>query len=326
MYYNSTINISKGSSKIVLLLLIVFLFSLSGFTQTDSLSIYKPSFEFQFFSKSFIDDFDKSNSELDFQIDRTLLAYNQNLSNKFSLCLAGDSYTKNKDKTFKRTVYLKRAYVSFKNDNLSISAGLLVLEQLKYQRKIWGLRYIDKTFQHKNGYGDNRNSGILFKHKLNNHYKYDIALTSGYSTPGSTSTEKTRLSLGQTFGANNWHFRLFNAITFDTEYENTHSLFVVKEHNKLNIGCETAIILNQNNQVKEDYWGTSVFGNYTIVKNLMCFARYDYNDNLNNTNSKTCMWFGLQYSPFKYLKGSLYYENTDFSNSFVAFGLFLHYI
>lgn len=326
MYCKQNINISKASSKTFLLLAFVMLFSLSGFSQIDSLSIYKPSFEFQFFAKSFIYDFDKSNPEPDVQVNRTLLIYNQNLSNKFSLCLASDSYAKNKDKTFQRTLYLKRAFVRYKNDNLSVSAGLLVLEQFRYQRKIWGLRYIDKTFQNKNGYGDNLNSGILLKHKLRDSYKYDISFTSGYSTPKGNSTEECKLLVGQTFNKNQWSFRLFSAITFGSKYKNTHSVFVVKENDKLNLGCESAIILNKNNQAKEDYWGASVFSNYTFAENLMTFARYDFYDNVNNSNSQTCMWFGVQYSPIKFIKGSLYYKNTDFSDNFLGLALFLHYI
>ena len=170
-----------GRRRCILLLLLFF--SFSSYSQQMEFNRKKYSLEFQLFANTNINGSSLNTLKTDYHFNRTLVVFQRNLSERINFSLAGDTYVKNGDKPYVLTPYLKRLYFKYHYNGLAVSAGLLVLEQFKYQRKIWGLRYLDKTFQNEFKYGDNRGIGVLIKHDLNDRFSYDIAITSGYCTP-----------------------------------------------------------------------------------------------------------------------------------------------
>lgn len=314
----------KNCRKCIFLLLIFFFHAVNTNAQHDTVELKKYSIEFQIHANT---SFNKNRSQqLKFEYDfkRTLIVYQQHLSKSTNFILAGDTYVKNNEKFYNRTPYIKRAYLQYHNQDISISAGLLVLEQFKYQRKIWQLRYIDKTFQNKFQYGENRNIGILIEQNINSRFSYDIAITSGYYTPINNSSKNYQLMTGQTLNTDFCTIRLFNSISLKTDYEHILSLFITKEIKNSKLGIEVAKKNSSNKQLDEDKYGFSIFGNHLIHKNIMCFARYDFNKESIKPKTKNIIWLGIQYSFKKHINASIFYKNEDLATNFYGLALFLH--
>jgi hypothetical protein len=315
-----------SSIRICLLLLSLLGNPLFVFSQNDSTNQVSSSIELQIFADAEYETVNNDNGDFSYNIKRTLLVYNQDLSNHFSFCLAGDSYAIDKNKTFKRDFYLKRAYLNYTKKNISITTGLLVTEEFKFQRKILDMRYIDKTFRNKFAFGENRNTGILFKHKINQNHTYDIAFTTGHITPFSNNTNYPQIMGGQTFSRQNWSFRHFHSLAFDTAHENIHSLFISKEFERLTFALESSAIFNENNQTTEDYYGISVFSKLIIHPRIKCFFRYDMNHNMHTSEiDKQYLWAGVELSPSKYIRASIFYKSTNFESNYFGIAMFVHF-
>lgn len=323
MFGKLTGNLKSGRKKCILFLLLFFFVGICKAKQ-DSIPVKKYTIEFQLFANTNYISQHNEESDFKFNIKRSMLVYKQHLLPKMSFCLAGDTYTKNNDKFLKRVPYLKRAYVNYRIGNIAFTAGLLVLEHFKYQRKIWGLRYLEKTFQNKFKYGKNRSIGVLMTHNLNRYFSYDFAITSGYDTPVKYASRKYQFMTGQTFSTNFCSFRLFNNISIAAEYEHVISLFVTKNIKSFNFGIEGARKFSNHDQVDEDKYGFSAFGNYSFSNKLMCFARYDTNKELKNRYAENLIWGGFQYSFNKHLNASVYYKSDDFNKNFFGLALFFY--
>ena len=284
----------------------------------------KYSFEFQIFANAAFSNETNQSLKFDYSFKRTLVIYNQQISDNFNICLAGDSYAKDKEKPYQLTPYLKRAYIQYHHQALSVSAGLIVLEHFKYQREIWKLRYVDKTFQNKFNYGENRSTGILLEQKLSSRFSYDIAIISGYNTPIDHSSREFKLMTGQTFNTDFCSFRLFNSIVWNPYYEHVISFFITKEIRKNILGIEVAGEFSNNTQTDEDKYGFSVFGTHSFNNKIMGFARYDMNKNSMNQEDADVLWTGIQYSFKKHLKASLFYKNEELKTSFYGLSVFIH--
>ncbi|TKG96859.1 hypothetical protein EYV94_00050 [Puteibacter caeruleilacunae] len=289
------------------LLLLLFFTTLHVSAHQDTLR-RNTSIEFQLFAKAGFNDEKSKTIDFDHHIDRTLLVYKQSLSNKFLFCLAGDSYSKNKEKPYELRPFLKRVYIQYHNKKMSLTGGLLVLEQFKYQRKLWRLIYIEKTFQYKCKYGDNRNVGVLMKYKLSNRFSYDVALTSGFSTPSKDSHEKYTVMTGQTFNAGQWGIRFFNSVSVNPYFSHVISLFVAKQLQNGVLGLELANKTSDNKQTKEDKLGASVFGNYHFTKSLMCFARYDVNKQQCDRSAVNVIYAGVEHAFKDVIHASVFYK------------------
>ena len=196
------------------------------------------------------------------------------------------------------------------------------MEQFKLQRKIWGLRYIDKTFQNKFKYGENRNTGIQFKHKVNNRFSYDVALTSGIYTPEKLNYDHATIMSGQTYQINNFSIRLFNSMSLEKEYEHVISLFLCKELKGTNIALEIARKLSHQSGEKQPDYGFSVFATQKLAKNITVFGRYDHNNEKGFATN--WLWGGVEYTLKDFLKTSIFYKNQDFTIDYYGVGIFMY--
>ncbi|WP_372754977.1 hypothetical protein [Labilibaculum sp.] len=314
----------KNSRRDIFLLLLFFFYGLTANAQQNTIREKKYSFEFQLFANTNFNNETSQQLKFEYEIKRTLVVYKQQLSRNINFCLAGDTYVKDQNKTYNRKPYLKRAYFQYNNHDLSFSAGLLVSEQFKYQRKIWQLRYISKTFQNKFSYGENRNIGMILKHNLSSRFSYDLAITSGYYTPINNSSKKYQIMAGQTFKTNFCTFRLFNSIELHATHEHILSFFITKKINNGGFGLEAARKNNKNKLADEDQYGFSIFGNHSFSKNTMCFARYDTNKESVKSHATNIFWVGIQSSFKKHMNASLFYNNKDLDMHFYGLAVFIH--
>ncbi len=314
----------ESSRRILSLLLLSFLYAHNTNAQQDSVKGKNYSINFQVFAKAgFYHEASKPLTEK-YDLNRTLIVYNQHFFKRWNFCLAGDTYVKDNNEIYQRTPYIKRAYLQYQQQGLSLLAGLLVSEQFKYPRKIWQLRYVSKTFQNYFDYGENRNIGILLKHTVAERFWYDIAFTSGYYTPIKDSSKKYQFMTGQTLQTVFCTIRLFNCISLNTNHEHILSLFLSKQIKEARFGIEAAKKSSHNNPESQDQIGFSVFGNYLRFKNILLFTRYDLNKKSINTQPQKVLWAGIQYSIKKHLNASIFYKNENPDTNFYGLALFLH--
>lgn len=319
--FNKQINPNKNSKGFFLPLLF-FYFTLNVNAQQETFRDKNYYIDYQFFTNAAFTNENSSPLEFDYHINRTLLIYTQNLSENLNFQLAGNTYQDKDEKPLSLKPYIMRAYLKYHNESVSVSAGLLLLEQFSYQRKLWQLRYVDKNFQFKYDYGESRNTGILIKHNLNSKFTYDIAFTTGYTTP-SSYTERYTIMSGQNYYAGFCTFRLFNSISLESDYRHAISFFVSRKFSKTDIGMELARVYSKNKLPEDNKYGYSVFGHYFISGNLMCFARYDMNKYSDDSEKNHVILAGVQESFKKHIRLSLFYENEDFNTNYYKLALFI---
>jgi hypothetical protein len=316
----------KDSQRFILLLLFFISPAINSQAQQDTLIQNTHSLELQVFAEAGLNNEASEQIRPTYSFKRTLLIYSCHLPRNFNFFLAGDTYVKRDKKPFQVSPYLKRAYLEYNSPGLSVSAGLLVLEQFKYVRQIWQLRYVEKTFQNKFMYGENRNIGILLKHRVSSYFSYDFAFTTGYSTPISRYSAKYILMGGQTFDTDFCAFRLFSSISLSSDYEQTFSLFITKNLLKSAIGMEIAGKYSSARLLDENKYGFSVFWNHSFSQNIMCFGRYDMNRKSEGPETENIILAGIQYSFKKHFRGSIFYENENFETNFYKLAVFIHYM
>lgn len=248
---------------------------------------------------------DYQESQSDYEFERTLLIYEASLPKQFNICLGLDSYTEDSDNDFNRTMYLKRANLAYHFHNLEIKGGLMVLDNFINQRKAWGHRYISKTFQNLNKFGENRGVGIAFRHKIFRNLQSNITVINGDITPEEKSKDYYTFQTSQIFQTEQWTLHLLNNIT--EKQEHTHAVFVNFQQKDYNLGLELVSDFNENSQ---DYLGASIFTNYRIYSKLMVFARLDMLDNSNGFRD-TFKMCGLEAQIFKYFRSAFYYRHQS---------------
>jgi hypothetical protein len=307
------------NSKFLYSLLFAFLsYSQNSIAQTDT---SKHSIEIQIFANVGLEKKRELTLKSKYKLSRTLLIYKYEPTKNLFISVAGDTYLKDKNKALYLTPYLKRAYLQYHQKSITAQLGLIVLEQFKYQRKIWQLRYIDKTFQNKFNYGENRSIGALIIHRPNKKMSFDYAIVTGYYTPNKWE-HKYSLSFGQTFKVGFVSIRFFNSISIKTEPVHVNSVFITKSLPKTIIGLEVANEFVYNSILQRRQHGASIFLNQKISKLASCFTRYDINQSKNKTG--TNIYLGLEFKIKEHAKIAVFDNIVNLQSSY--FGLSVFYI
>jgi hypothetical protein len=117
-------------------------------------------------------------NETAFEITRAYLGYEYNFSSNFSAKINLDFGDPELGK-FQHVAYLKYAYLNYMNRNLSIYFGMIKTSLFEIQEKIWGHRYILKSFQDEYNFESSADIGISLSYKINDIISIDAILVNG---------------------------------------------------------------------------------------------------------------------------------------------------
>ena len=266
-----------------------------------------------------------------FNVERTYFGYTYFASENFFAEVKLDISAPN-DVTSgslrKRVAHIRNAYGTFLIDNsTSISFGMVNLETSNIQEKMWGHRYLYKTFMDEHKFGHKTDLGIVLRHTVNEQLNVDIAVS---NNEGYGSVQKD-LDFLYGFGATitptpEFTLRLYGDYSNLSNKPITLSSFISINPFESNWSwnAEYNYKINNNGIKDHNLAGLSLYTTYTFTNAVGVFARYDKLwsnvldedfDPWNHARDGNAIVGGVEYIPTSNLRVSLAYSGWIFDNS-----------
>jgi len=253
----------------------------------------------------------ESKNETAFEITRAYLGYEHEFSRHFSAKINLDVGDPESGK-LQHTAFLKNAYMEFSDNNFSTCFGMISTIQFKLQEKIWGHRYILKSFQDEYKFGSSADLGISVAYKLHDMVSVDAIFMNGEGYKSVQADSAYRAGGGITITPiKGLALRGY----FDYEKKNEALLHIATfmGYSKDAISAGVEFNIENNNKYEKDHnlTGFSAYASYQLKKKLQLFGRYDYLTS-NKLSGETDPWnvskngqlfmAGVEYAPVKGIK------------------------
>lgn len=275
-----------------------------------------------------------------FDIGRAFLGYNYKFTPTWQaqIVLDGASYQSPVAGTDAHTVnmYLRNAFVNWKDNGFNISFGVLGLLEYNLQENYWGHRYVEKSYQDLNSMGPSVDLGATIEYAFNPMLSADVSFTNGQGIRKIQQSTSARYALGVTARpvkglAIRAYADVFNesedlrdalpAGVTGVDYKNKYitALFVGYKNKQVSVGAEYNHLYNLGFIEKKDYHGFSVYSSVKVAPKWGVFGRYDltqssqannYPDNWNKLDGQL-MILGVEYQIAKQLKISPNFRNSN---------------
>lgn len=262
--------------------------------------------EFQPSGKAFVKVFSNFNTEVTngvsqsaFEVSRAYFGYEYKMSEHFSGKMNLDVGDPGVGK-LPMTAYLKNAYVNYKNGNFSAKMGLIGTNSFGILEKLWGNRYVEKSFQDKNKFNSSADLGIGLAYKLSDWVSADLMFVNGegYKKLQADNSFKTGVGVTVKPVADFIIRAYYDFMGNDNDVtQTTISGAVGYKGSDLTAGVEYNLQQNVKNTADKTMSGISAYANYSIGDQSKVFGRFDALKDDNNL-----IIAGLEYAPVKGLK------------------------
>jgi hypothetical protein len=251
-----------------------------------------------------------------FEITRAYLGYGYKFSKYISAKVTLDVGNP-KVGALEMTAYLKNASLTYKQNGFTLNFGVISLLQFKTQTKIWGYRYIYKSFQDQYKYNSSADLGINIAYKFSDFISGDFSLTNGEGYKKIAADSSLRAGFGVTINPiKSLILRAYyDCIKKKSINQQSISLFLGYKIKNISIGAEYNKQLNHKNSDGKDLNGYSFYTTYTVNKKFKLFGRYD---KLSSSNTLDKEWnlakdgslfiVGMEFTPVKGIKISPNYQ------------------
>jgi len=315
---------------------------LSLFIFSTTATAQKPQEEFRpsgrIIARSFIDfsqGFGTANKESGFDITRAFLGYNYKFTRTLQVQVVIDGAS-GKDANGNMQIYLRNAFLNWKDHGFNINIGEIGLMQFSIQESYWKHRYVLKSFQDLNSMAPSVDVGVTAQYKFNDYVLADVSLTNGEGYKKITKNNSTRYGVGVSlFPIKNTILRVYGDVYNDggdmrdavpegvTQAsfgsQKTLSLFAGYQDELISGGIEYNRIYNKGFIEGKDYFGYSAYSSLKIASQWRIYARYDLTDSKIpsffsspwNKSDGQLMITGVEYQPFKQLKISPNFRNIN---------------
>lgn len=298
-------------NRIFFLILILSGIFISGFSQ-DSSNEFKPNGKplaliFSNFHTTITD----SKTFSQFQIRRAYLGYEYNFSENWYGKLVLEVGNPGVGK-FQAAAFLKNAYFRYRKDKFSASFGMISTTQFKVSEKIWGYRYILKSFQDAYGFNASADLGVKIDYKFADFISADFAITNGEGYKRVEVDSVLRYAIGTTIKPiKNITARVFVDVMGTDTKQQSLAAFLAYNNKKLVVAAEYNYQKSFRMKEGKDTYGISLFSSFKPSDKIKIFARYD---KLNSSvlDGENNPWqldanghyiiAGIEYSPIKGIK------------------------
>lgn len=246
-----------------------------------------------------------------FGITRAYLGYEYNFSSEFYAKVVLDVGDP-KVGVLDRVAYLKNAYVQYKKGNFKAYFGMISTTQFKVSEKIWGYRYIEKSFQDAYKFNSSADFGMNLDYKFNDFISADFSIINGEGYKVVQSDDFVRPGLGVTVKpVKGITARVFGDYMGDDVKQQSLATFLAYTSDKLVLGAEYNYQKNMDMEDGHDIYGTSFYGTFKPSDAVKIFARYDdlksktldgASDGWNVSKDGQLFMAGLEFSPVKGVK------------------------
>jgi lipopolysaccharide assembly outer membrane protein LptD (OstA) len=294
-----------------LLLTLVYGTISAGHTNLDS-SEFKPSGQpFALIYTNAHTQISESDNETAFEITRAYFGYEYDFSKHFSARINLDVADPGSGK-LQHTAYLKHAYLKFTCNNLTSYFGMISTIQFKLQEKIWGHRYILKSFQDEYKFGTSADLGISVAYNITDMLIIDAIFMNGEGYKSVQADSTYRAGVGITVKPIKG-LVLRSYVDYEKKDEALVNIATFLGYSKESISACVEYNIEANSDYKKDHnlSGFSAYASYRINKTLEVFGRYDYltsnklsgeQDMWNISNDGQMFMAGMEYAPVKGIK------------------------
>lgn len=210
-----------------------------------------------------------------FGITRAYLGYEYNFSPEFYAKIVLDVGDP-KVGAFNMTAYLKNAYVMYKKGNLRAYFGMISTTQFKVSEKIWGYRYIEKSFQDAYKFNSSADIGFNIDYRFSDAFSMDFSVINGEGYKVIQNDEYVRPGLGITTNPfESITARIFADYVGNDVKQSSLATFVAYTSEKFVLGAEYNYQWNYDMVTGQDQFGPSVFATFIPSDNLKLFGRFD---------------------------------------------------
>lgn len=210
-----------------------------------------------------------------FEITRAYLGYEYNFSKELYAKIildVGDP----KAGGLQMTAFLKNAYVEYSKNNFSASFGMISTTQFKVSEKIWGLRYIEKSFQDAYKFNSSADLGFNVDYQFADFISADFSVINGEGYKLLQNDDYMRPGLGVTANpVKSITARLFVDTMGDTVKQQSLATFLAYTGKKLVLGAEYNYQTNYRMKDGQDIYGYSFYATYKPNNKIMLFGRFD---------------------------------------------------
>lgn len=262
----------------------------------------------------------KSNAA--FEISRAYLGYAYNFSKDFSGKVVFDITSSNPGSyPSAYSVYVKNAFAEYSHDILKLDFGMIGTSAFNLQEKMWGKRYLMKSFMDQNGYSSSADLGLGATVKLMPQLSLDAQILNGEGYQKVQGDSVVKAALGLTYEpVKNLFVRVYGDYMKKDNAQSTLAAFVGYKDDKLTLAGEFNYQKNSKMIKDHNLTGLSFWGNYNFTKSIAAFARFD-NLSSNTIDGAANDWniakdgqvyvAGVEFSP---VKGILVSPNVQISN------------
>jgi hypothetical protein len=260
----------------ILLFLFITGFIVTGFSQNSKNEEFKPDGKpLALIFSNFNTKISDGNSISQFQIKRAYLGYEYKFSKNWSGKLVFDVGNPGVGK-HQVAAFLKNAYFKYKARKFSAAFGMISTTQFKVSEKIWGYRYLLKSFQDQYKFNASADMGVKVAYKFANFVSADFTVTNGEGYKKIEADSVLRFAFGTTLKpVKNITARVYvDLMGTDTKQQSLATLLAYKGA-KFILAAEYNY--QKNNKMKDghDIYGVSLFASYIPSNNVKIFARYD---------------------------------------------------
>lgn len=254
--------------------------------------------------------FGAENDDRGFELDRSYLGYQYDLSKGLSIKGVMDiGQSKNVD-DYHRIAYIKNALISWKTGKLTLNGGLISTTQFNMQEKFWGYRYVMKSFQDQYKFGSSADLGLSVSYKFADWISADAIIVNGEGYKKIQKADGLAYGLGTTLSPlNGLSIRLYAGLNESSTEAGkdirNYAAFAGYRNDLFSLGAEYNLMQNADNVKDHDQSGLSVYGSVKIDKQWEAYARYDRltsKDDWNKVKDEEAIMTGIQVKLGKYVK------------------------
>lgn len=210
-----------------------------------------------------------------FEITRAYLGYEYNFSKEFYAKVVFDVGDP-KAGGLQMTAFLKNAYVQYKKSNLTASFGMISTTQFKVSEKIWGLRYIEKSFQDAYKFNASADLGFNLDYKFADFISADFSVINGEGYKLVQADDLLRPGAGVTLTpVKGVTARVFADYMGKDVKQQSLATLLAYSGKKLVLAAEYNYQQNYSMKEGQDIYGTSFYATYKAADNLKIFGRFD---------------------------------------------------
>ncbi|MCR5456067.1 MAG: hypothetical protein K6F33_13875 [Bacteroidales bacterium] len=262
--------------------------------------------------------FGDDNDSRGFELDRSYLGYEYKLSKNLSIKSVMDIGKSKEVGDYQRLAYVKNAMISYKNGNFTLNGGLISTMQFGIQEKVWGFRYVMKSFQDEYKFGSSADLGVSAAYKFANWISADAIVVNG------EGYKKIQIEDGLLYGAGvtltpakGLYVRFYGSVNegCNDEEENivNYAAFLGYKGDNFAAGAEFNAMKNAKFAKDADENGISLYASGKISEKMKAYARYDilssdYEEFAEDEES--AMIIGLQMKLGEYVKMSPNFRMT----------------